>query len=145
MNREFLFDYGTDRPPERWSFSDSLSRWTWSIICCGIPGVPCSYCDCCMKNHEEEPPIINIARVYDTEPLPIPTCERELPHRPHALRGRKSTPELMSAVKCALTQLQGQPHPDEEAPKKEAPEKGAPEKDAPEQEDHVKEVFRKEA
>lgn len=33
------------------------------------------------------------------------------PHRPHAPQGRKSTPEMLSAVRCALSQLQGEPAP----------------------------------
>ncbi|CAG5011660.1 unnamed protein product [Parnassius apollo] len=32
-------------------------------------------------------------------------------HRPNAPRSRKSTPETLSAVRCALNQLQGEPAP----------------------------------
>ncbi|CAB3234672.1 unnamed protein product [Arctia plantaginis] len=40
------------------------------------------------------------------------TVERMIrPHRPHAPRGRKHTPETLSAVRCALSQLQGEPAP----------------------------------
>lgn len=40
------------------------------------------------------------------------TAERvSRPHRPHAPGNRKSTPEMLSAVRCALSQLQGEPAP----------------------------------
>lgn len=40
------------------------------------------------------------------------TTERiSRPHRPHAPRGRKSTPEMLSAVRCALSELQGDTAP----------------------------------
>ncbi|CAH2074616.1 unnamed protein product, partial [Iphiclides podalirius] len=37
-------------------------------------------------------------------------------HRPNAPRSRKSTPETISAVRCALSQLQGEPAPTLQAP-----------------------------
>lgn len=40
------------------------------------------------------------------------TAERlARPRRPHAPGNRKSTPEMLSAVRCALSQLQGEPAP----------------------------------
>ncbi|CAH0718782.1 unnamed protein product, partial [Brenthis ino] len=97
MNRDFV--YNRDRPSS-WSRAGStLNKWLWGALCCGVPGIPCFFCSCCEKNEDRDRPRVNQATA---------TAERMArPHRPHAPRGRKSTPEMLSAVRCALSQLQG--------------------------------------
>nr|XP_026501648.1 uncharacterized protein LOC113404808 [Vanessa tameamea] len=102
MNRDFVYD---DDRPTVWSRAGStLNKWMWGALCCGVPGIPCYFCSCCEKfedRMERERPRVNQGTV---------TTERmSRQHRPHAPRGRKSTPEMLSAVRCALTQLQGEP------------------------------------
>ncbi|XP_072944125.1 uncharacterized protein [Epargyreus clarus] len=77
--------------------------WLRGALCCGLPARCCS-CFCCEKTDEDhERPRVNQATA---------TAERvSRPHRPHAPGNRKSTPEMISAVRCALSQLQGEPAP----------------------------------
>ncbi|KAG6460549.1 uncharacterized protein LOC115450265 [Manduca sexta] len=103
MNRTFVFS--EDRRSSCSRFGSTLNRWLWGALCCGVPGVPCYFCTCCEKLDEAERdrPRVNQSTA---------TAERmSRPHRPHAPRGRKSTPEMLSAVRCALSQLQGEPAP----------------------------------
>ncbi|CAK1582235.1 unnamed protein product [Parnassius mnemosyne] len=106
MNRDFIYNYHDDRPTI-WSRAGStLNKWLWRAFCCGVPGVPCYFCTCCKRLEnitDRERPRINQATA---------TAERvSRLHRPNAPRSRKSTPETLSAVRCALTQLQGEPAP----------------------------------
>ncbi|CAG9783513.1 unnamed protein product [Diatraea saccharalis] len=106
MNRDFVYNHEDDRP-SAWSRAGStLNRWLWGALCCGLPGVPCFFCTCCERLDDvtdHERPRVNQSTA---------TAERiSRPHRPHAPRGRKSTPEMLSAVRCALSQLQGEPAP----------------------------------
>ncbi|OWR50111.1 uncharacterized protein LOC116767343 [Danaus plexippus] len=104
MNRDFVYDH--QGRPTAWSRAGStLNRWLWGALCCGVPGIPCYFCTCCEKldDTERDRPRVNQSTA---------TGERMTrPHRPHAPRGRKSTPEMLSAVRCALSQLQGEPAP----------------------------------
>ncbi|XP_039747493.1 uncharacterized protein LOC120624807 [Pararge aegeria] len=105
MNRDFVYNH-EDRPTA-WSRAGStINKWLWGALCCGMPGIPCYYCTCCEKMDDasdQNRPRVNQATA---------TAERMTrPHRPHAPHGRKSTPEMLSAVRCALSQLQGEPAP----------------------------------
>ncbi|XP_023952604.2 uncharacterized protein LOC112056406 [Bicyclus anynana] len=104
MNRDFVYDH--DDRPTAWSRAGStLNKWLWGALCCGLPGAPCYFCACCQRMDEpdRERPTVNQATA---------TAERQSrPYRPHAPRGRKATPETLSAVRCALSQLQGEPAP----------------------------------
>ncbi|XP_028171976.1 uncharacterized protein LOC114361198 [Ostrinia furnacalis] len=107
MNRDFVFNHDQDRPSVWSRAGTTLHRWMWGALCCGVPGVPCYFCNCCERlddaNADRDRPRVNQATA---------TAERiSRPHRPHAPRGRKSTPEMLSAVRCALSQLQGEPAP----------------------------------
>ncbi|CAH1646290.1 unnamed protein product [Spodoptera littoralis] len=104
MNRNFVFNH-QDRPSAWSRTASTLNRWLWGALCCGVPGVPCYFCTCCERledgGPERERPRVNQSTA---------TADRMVrPHRPHAPRGRKHTPETLSAVRCALTQLQGEP------------------------------------
>ncbi|CAG9095815.1 hypothetical protein JYU34_007058 [Plutella xylostella] len=105
MNRDFVYHY--PREETSWSrVGSTLNRWLWGALCCGVPGIPCYFCTCCDKvdeSAERERPRVNQS---------TGTAERlARPHRPNAPGGRKSTPEMLSAVRCALSQLQGEPAP----------------------------------
>ncbi|XP_045542687.1 uncharacterized protein LOC106718424 [Papilio machaon] len=106
MNRDFIYNYQDDGP-NTWSrIGSTLNKWLWGALCCGIPGVPCYFCTCCKQLDtmtERERPRVNQA---------TGTTERlSRQHRPNAPRSRKATPETLSAVRCALSQLQGEPAP----------------------------------
>ncbi|KAJ0180297.1 hypothetical protein K1T71_003701 [Dendrolimus kikuchii] len=106
MNREFVFNHGRDRGGGWLRAGTTLNRWLWGALCCGIPGIPCYFCTCCERLEDNNTE--NRARINQS----TATAERvSRPHRPHAPRGRKSTPEMLSAVRCALSQLQGEPAP----------------------------------
>ncbi|CAH2074614.1 unnamed protein product, partial [Iphiclides podalirius] len=111
MNRDFVYNYQDDERTMCSSVGGTLNKWLWGALCCGIPGVPCYFCTCCNKmddTTEREGPRINQATA---------TVERlSRQHRPNAPRSRKSTPETISAVRCALSQLQGEPAPTLQAP-----------------------------
>ncbi|XP_026329823.1 uncharacterized protein LOC113237523 isoform X2 [Hyposmocoma kahamanoa] len=106
MNREFVFNLNDDRPSAWSRAGTTLNKWLWGAFCCGVPGVPCYFCNCCLRRDhtgDRERPCVNQSTA---------TAERLVrPHRPHAPGGRKSNPEVMSAVRCALSQLQGEPAP----------------------------------
>ncbi|XP_021185349.1 uncharacterized protein LOC110372724 isoform X2 [Helicoverpa armigera] len=94
-----------------WSRTAStLNRWLWGALCCGVPGVPCYFCNCCERlddGSERERPRVNRESQIDKATA---TAERVArPHRPHAPCGRKHTPETLSAVRYALNQLQAEP------------------------------------
>ncbi|XP_060810836.1 uncharacterized protein LOC132904442 [Amyelois transitella] len=107
MNRDFVFNHQQDRP-STWSRAGStLNRWLWGALCCGVPGIPCYFCNCCERLDDT-----TIERDRSRINQSTATAERMArPHRPHAPCGRKSTPEMLSAVRCALSQLQGEPAP----------------------------------
>ncbi|KAJ8722936.1 hypothetical protein PYW07_004116 [Mythimna separata] len=161
MNRNFVFDHQHDRQGSWSRTASTLNKWLWGALCCGVPGVPCQYCNCCERledgGPERERTRVNRAlrscknsrsggsgdRMASSEYLSAivvlleigrlmnllqeredgsperdrrkinrstATVERTgRPHRPHAPRGRKHTPETLSAVRCALSQLQGEP------------------------------------
>ncbi|CAF4844029.1 unnamed protein product [Pieris macdunnoughi] len=118
MNRDFVYDNQSDRSSAWIRAGNTLNKWLWGALCCGVPGIPCYFCSCCEKNDEDrERPRVNQGTA---------TAERmSRPHRPHAPRSRKSTPEMLSAVRCALSQLQGEPAPPLPTRKsKHAPEPG---------------------
>ncbi|XP_049866866.1 uncharacterized protein LOC126367399 [Pectinophora gossypiella] len=106
MNWNFMFAGRQDEPNGWTRASNTLNKWLWGALCCGLPGVPCYFCSCCERRDatgERERPSVNQATA---------TAERMMrPHRPHAPTGRKCTPETLSAVRCALSQLQGEPAP----------------------------------
>ncbi|XP_026750716.2 uncharacterized protein LOC113510982 [Galleria mellonella] len=107
MNREFVYNHqGTQ--PSTWSrITRILNRWIWGMLCCGIPGVPCYFCTCCQRMDD-----VALQRDRSRINQSTATADRmSRPHRPHAPRSRKSTPEMLSAVRCALSQLQGEPAP----------------------------------
>ncbi|KAJ8725413.1 hypothetical protein PYW08_003596 [Mythimna loreyi] len=105
MNRNFVFDHQHDRQGGWSRTASTLNKWLWGALCCGVPGVPCQYCNCC-ERLEDGGPERERTRVNRS----TATLERTgRPHRPHAPRGRKHTPETLSAVRCALSQLQGEP------------------------------------
>ncbi|VVC96203.1 unnamed protein product [Leptidea sinapis] len=105
MNRDFVYDLQEQRS-SAWSRAGStIGKWLWGAFCCGVPGIPCYFCTCCEKldDVQRDRPRINQSTA---------TAERiSRPHRPHAPRSRKSTPEMLSAVRYALSQLQGEPAP----------------------------------
>ncbi|KAJ2952527.1 hypothetical protein O0L34_g6845 [Tuta absoluta] len=104
MARNFVYNFDDDRPGLWARTSASFNKLLWGALCCGIPGQPCYYCRCCARHQPTydltERPCVNQSTATQERVAP--------PHRPHA-PGRKSTPEVISAVKCALTQLQGEP------------------------------------
>ncbi|KAI5635459.1 hypothetical protein NE865_11832 [Phthorimaea operculella] len=112
MARNFVYNFDDDRPGLLARTSASFNKFLWATFCCGKPGQPCHFCRCCHRQHRTydlaERPCVN-RYPYFTESTA--TQDRLAPpHRPHA-PGRKSTPEMISAVKCALNQLQGEPCP----------------------------------
>ncbi|XP_059061727.1 uncharacterized protein LOC131854618 [Achroia grisella] len=107
MNRDFVFNNQRSTPSVWSRIGGTLNRWLWGALCCGIPGVPCYFCTCCQRIDD-----IGLQRDRQGINQSTATADRmSRPHRPHAPRGRKSTPEMLSAVRCALSQLQGEPAP----------------------------------
>ncbi|XP_063377847.1 uncharacterized protein LOC134665008 [Cydia fagiglandana] len=108
MNRPFVYDIHDESRPSLWSRTGTtLNKWLWVALCCGVPGVPCYFCNCCVRidhNRDRERTRVNQSTGTAAERI-------ARPHRPHAPGGRKSTPEMLSAVRCALSQLQGEPAP----------------------------------
>ncbi|RVE54992.1 hypothetical protein evm_000359 [Chilo suppressalis] len=106
MNRDFVYNREDDQPSAWSRVACTLNKWLWGAFCCGLPGVPCYFCSCCERlddTTDHDRPRVNQSTA---------TTERiRRPYRPHAPRGRKSTPEMLSAVRCALNQLQGEPAP----------------------------------
>ncbi|XP_028035577.1 uncharacterized protein LOC114246993 [Bombyx mandarina] len=114
MNRDFVYNH--DRPSV-WSRAGGvLNKWLWGLFCCGPPGVACYFCAC--YERPEDRTDRDTTRIHQA----TATTERlSRQHRPNAPRGRKSTAEMLSAVRCALSQLQGEPEPNLIVPTNEKP------------------------
>ncbi|KAI8435327.1 hypothetical protein MSG28_003652 [Choristoneura fumiferana] len=109
MNRDFVYNLREDRPSGWSRAGGTLNKWLWGAFCCGVPGVPCYFCTCCDRLDERRARDRDRPGVHQSTATVAERMSR--PHRPHAPGGRKSTPEMVSAVRCALSQLQGEPAP----------------------------------